>query len=246
MKTIGRARPFRMPARKAAGRRLRLYVLGLALVRRRRPANAKILRLPARRGMAAPRCPPAFRGRNFGKASAHIASPARAKPTRKAKALENMERKTWNVKRLSECKDAVHRRLYISSIKSSYGRDAIHRVSTKSPKKIRNIRDIYIIRAICTPQKHAPRFTFPIAPKIHPSPVTRQNYRFNDSTVARFNRIPSLFNSSTIQLFNKKTTFPVSRVPQKEIATAPLSFAYFLVAEPRNDRIGHPSFPTIH
>ncbi|NPA46058.1 MAG: hypothetical protein GXO24_02470, partial [Chlorobi bacterium] len=47
-------------------RMLRLYVLGLALVRRRRLANAKCHRLPARRGIAAPRCPPAFRGRNFG------------------------------------------------------------------------------------------------------------------------------------------------------------------------------------
>ncbi len=33
------ARPFLMPARKAAGHRLRLYVLGLALVRRRRLAT---------------------------------------------------------------------------------------------------------------------------------------------------------------------------------------------------------------
>ena len=90
------ARPFLWLARKAAGRRLRLYVLGLALVRRRRLANAKIPRLPARRGMAAPRCPPAFRGRNFGKASAHIASPARAKPTRKACGAGNRTRKTEN------------------------------------------------------------------------------------------------------------------------------------------------------
>ena len=36
------ARPFLIPSRKAAGRPLRLYVLGLALVRRRRLANAKI------------------------------------------------------------------------------------------------------------------------------------------------------------------------------------------------------------
>ena len=72
------ARPFLLSSRKAAGRALRLYVLGLALVRRHRLAPAKSLRLPARRGMAASLCPPAFRGRNFGKASAHIASPPRA------------------------------------------------------------------------------------------------------------------------------------------------------------------------
>ena len=72
------ARPFLLPSRKAADRVLRLYVLGLALVRRHRLAPAKSLRLPARRGMAAPLCPPAFRGRNFGKASAHIAPPPRA------------------------------------------------------------------------------------------------------------------------------------------------------------------------
>jgi len=36
-------------------------------------------------------------------------------------------------------------------------------------------------------------------------------------------------------LFTKKT---VSRVPQKEIATAPLTFAYPRAAEPRNDRTG--------
>ncbi len=40
---------------------------------------------------------------------------------------------------------------------------------------------------------------------------------------------------------NKNNTFPVFRVPKKEIATAPLSFAYFQAAEPRNDRTGYRS-----
>jgi len=46
------ARPFPGPKHKAAGRCLRLYVLGLALVRRRRLANAKIppLARPPRNG----------------------------------------------------------------------------------------------------------------------------------------------------------------------------------------------------
>jgi len=39
----------------------------------------------------------------------------------------------------------------------------------------------------------------------------------------------------------QKTTFSVSRVPQKEIATAPLSFAYPHAVEPRNDHTGHRS-----
>jgi len=82
------ARPFLNPTRRAAGP-------GAPLVCARpctRPAPSacpchKSLRLPARRGMAAPRCPPAFRGRNGGKASAHIASPPRA--TRRAIPLAN-------------------------------------------------------------------------------------------------------------------------------------------------------------
>jgi len=51
LRIIG-ARPFPRPARKAAGHRLRLYVLGLALVRRLRLANTKIppLTHPPRNG----------------------------------------------------------------------------------------------------------------------------------------------------------------------------------------------------
>ena len=47
-----RARPFLMPSREAAGHRLRLYVLGLALVRRLRLAHAEIPTLahPPRNG----------------------------------------------------------------------------------------------------------------------------------------------------------------------------------------------------
>jgi len=40
---------------------------------------------------------------------------------------------------------------------------------------------------------------------------------------------------------NKNNTFPIFRVPKEEIATAPLSFAYFQAAEPRNDRTGYRS-----
>ncbi len=61
------------------------------------------------------------------------------------------------------------------------------------------------------PKKHVSRFPFPVSRKYtgHRSSVIGQ-YRFNDSTVARFNKSIQLFNYSTIQQKNH-----VSRVPKK-------------------------------
>ncbi len=72
----------------------------------------------------------------------------------------------FNVEPLSECKDPVYRRLYISSIKSSYGRDAMNRVSTKSPKKNRKIRDTCFICPTCEPKNHVSHFPFHMSRKI--------------------------------------------------------------------------------
>jgi len=139
-----------------ADRVLRLYVLGLALVRRRRLANAK-------------NPPPARPPRNGGSPlSAGIPRPElrqglrayRSAPSRKPNAQGQRagKRGTVNGKRGMENGYLPNRQ-----------------------KNIRNIRDIYVIRAIYVPKNHVPSSPFHISRKRtgHRSSVPR----FNDCTV---------------------------------------------------------------
>jgi len=132
--------------RKATGRPLRLYVLGLVLVRRRPLADAKMppLARPPRNGgsplsAGIPR-PELRKGlRAYRSDASREAAPLRSAafgcqcarpmaPGNGTRETENVKWKTghverimFNVERLPECKDAVYRRLYVSCIKSSYG-----------------------------------------------------------------------------------------------------------------------------